>query len=99
MRYLYGITIVWSYRIEEDQVFQDVGSDEFIRKYVQHEIPIVANIASAKMKVRASQIALESKKKELDALREEEKAYFAEIELEKTYNRMSTGSKSFKSCM
>ena len=80
-------------------MFSDIGSDQFISKYVHHEIVVVANIASAMMKLRASKDELESMKMELAALREEERAHLVEIELEKTYNRMSTGSKSCRLCM
>ena len=79
------------YRLEGDPDFLDVGSDEFRRKFMQHEMPVVATMASAMMDIRTLEMALAESKIELEGVREEEKAHLAEEEQKRQYNRMSQG--------
>ena len=78
--------------MQKDQVFSQIGSPEFMRKYVQHDFPAVASIAAALLKQNVKSTDLEEKKKQLEAIRAEERAHLAKIDLQKTHNRMSPGS-------
>jgi len=81
------------YRFESDPDFLNVGSDEFVRKFVQHDMPVVANIAAAMMNLSTLEMAVEELNVELDGVREEEKAHLEKEAEDRKYNRMSQGKK------
>lgn len=79
----------WS--IQKDSVFSQIDSPEFLRKYINHDFPAVANIAASMLKLSEKKTDLQEMKLRLEALREEERAYLENLRLDQEYNRMSPG--------
>ena len=55
--------------IESDPAFTDVGSEEFVSKYVRHDMPAIANIATILLGIRDKELALQEKTAQLDDLK------------------------------
>ena len=79
------------YSMQNDVVFSQIGSPEFVNKYVHHDFPPVASIAVALVKLNEQVADLQDKKIQLEALKEEERAYTEDLRREREYNRMSPG--------
>ena len=82
-------------RLEADPAFLDVGSDEFMSKFVNHDVPVVAKISSAMVRLREKERGLEETNKLLFSLQEEEQKHFQKIREDEEYNRLSTGEYKF----
>jgi hypothetical protein len=67
-----------------------VGSDEFLSTFVQHELPVVANISSVLIRIQEKEIGLEEMNKLLLSLKEEQQRQLKI--LEERYNLISPGS-------
>jgi hypothetical protein len=61
--------------MQNDSVFSQIGSPEFARKYIHHDFPPVASMATALLKLNEMKADLQEKKIQLEALREEEKNF------------------------
>ena len=90
----FGICNVIS-RLEADPAFSNVGSDEFMSKFVNHDVPVVAKISSAMVRLREKERGLEETNKLLFSLQEEEQKHFQKIREDEEYNRLSTGEYKF----
>ena len=77
--------------IQKDSVFSQIGSPEFVRKYIHHDFPPVASLATALLKLNEMKTDLREKKIQLEALRAEERAHMENLRLDREYNRMSSG--------
>ena len=55
--------------IENDPAFTNVGSEEFVSKYVRHDMPAVANIATILLGIRDKELVLQEKTSQLDELK------------------------------
>ena len=55
--------------IENDHAFTNVGSEEFVSKYVRHDMPAVATIATILLGIRDKELALQEKTSQLDDLK------------------------------
>ena len=67
-------------RIEADPIFGNVGSEEFVTKYVHHDTLAIANIAKLLVEVNSKEKTLQDVKERLQELRVAEK-----------HNHLSTG--------
>ena len=59
--------------IESDPAFTNVGSEEFVTKFVRHDIPAVANIATILLGIRDKELILQEKTSQLDVLKNKQK--------------------------
>jgi hypothetical protein len=59
--------------IESDPAFANVGSEEFVSKYVRHDMPAIANIATILLGIRDKELALQEKTSQLDELKNKQK--------------------------
>ena len=82
-----------SYRLEGDPDFANVGSEGFVRKFLHHDILIVANIAAALIALKDKEKALEEMKVQLGTLREEERTHLERERQDREYNRMYSPGK------
>ena len=76
-RILFSIIYLYSTQcqcsIENDPVFADVSSEEFVTKFVGHKMPAVANIANILLRIRDKELALQDRKSQLDELLKKQK--------------------------
>ena len=86
---------VFKFRLEADPTFSNVGSDEFVSKFVQHEVPVVANISSVMVRIREKELSIEEMNNLLLSLQEEERAHLQKIEETERHNRLSPGTINF----
>ena len=50
-----------------------MGSEEFVSKYVRHDMPAVANIATILLGIRDKELVLQEKTLQLDELKKKQK--------------------------
>ena len=67
------------YSIENDPVFADVGSEEFVQTFVHHEILAIANISTILLSIAEKEVVLQEVQREIDQLRGKKEQEFKTV--------------------